>query len=457
MLSKTMLFVKMVLVGFLAIVILVSLLLVDNLIGGRQQYRDEAVQSIGASYASSQRLLGPILVQPYRITTTEIATGENGVKRSATRIENNTYVALPQTLNLKGELKPSLRRHGLYSVPVYELDALVTGHFDFPAAPIKESGASTVEFGIPYLAFAVKDARGIAGQPVIQVNGANYRVEGAPLTTREKEIISEKPVWGSNLRVLLPPTGGKAGSYDVRLELALAGTQKLELVPVADINHFELKSSWSEPLFGGAELPRERTISSTGFNAVWDISSLASATQSQMLNNNDKMDTIDITLAQTVDAYTLSDRAVKYGILFVLLTFGGFFLFEIVKQMQIHPVQYLLVGFCLAVFFLLLVSFSEHMSFGVAYVVSSTACIGLLTYYLAFVLHSRLYGLSFGSILTALYSAIYGLLISEDNALLLGSLLLFGLIALVMISTRKVNWYERTEVLGRTGSMSGSE
>jgi len=449
MLSKTMLLLKMVLVGFLAFVILVSLFLVDNLISGREQYRNEAVQSIGASYASSQRLLGPILVQPYRITRTEIVPGENGAKRSAARTEDSTYMALPQTLNLKGELKPSLRRHGLYSVPVYELDALVTGHFDFPAPPIQESGTSTVEFGIPYLAFAVKDARGLVGQPAIRVNGANYRVDGGSLTTQEKETINVKPAWGSNLRVLLPPAAGKAGSYDVQLELALAGTQKLELVPIADINHFELKSSWSEPLFGGAELPRERTISSAGFNAVWDISSLASATQSQMMNNNDKMDTIDISLAQTVDAYTLSDRAVKYGILFVLLTFGGFFLFEIVKQMQIHPVQYLLVGFCLAVFFLLLVSFSEHMSFGLAYVVSSTACIGLLTYYLAFVLQSRMYGLSFGGILTTLYAAIYGLLISEDNALLLGSLLLFGLIALVMISTRKVNWYERTEVLAK--------
>ena len=134
----------------------------------------------------------------------------------------------------------------------------------------------------------------------------------------------------------------------------------------------------------------------------------------------------------------------KYGILFVFLTFGGFFLFEIAKQMLIHPVQYLLVGACLTVFFLLLISFSEHITFALAYLISSVACIGLMTYYLVFVLHSREYGLAFGGILAVLYAAIYGLLISEDNALLLGSLLLFGLIAIVMIATRKVDWYEKT-------------
>ena len=155
------------------------------------------------------------------------------------------------------------------------------------------------------------------------------------------------------------------------------------------------------------------------------------------------MDTVSVTLADPIDPYRLADRAVKYGILFVLLTFGGFFLFEVGKQMRIHPVQYLLVGLCQSVFFLLLVSFSEHMRFGTAYSIATGACIGMLTYYLTFVLGSRVYGLAFGGALAALYGCIYGLLIAEDNSLLLGSLLLFGVIALAMIATRRVDWYER--------------
>jgi inner membrane protein len=149
-----------------------------------------------------------------------------------------------------------------------------------------------------------------------------------------------------------------------------------------------------------------------------------------------------VSLTTLVDPYSLSNRAVKYGILFVLLTFGGFLMFELIKELPIHPVQYLLVGFGLAIFFLLLVSFSEHMPFGFAYTIASTACIGLLTFYLSHVLRGLARGLSFGVMLTMLYTAIYGLLVSEDNALVLGSLMLFCILAAVMFVTRKVDWYK---------------
>jgi inner membrane protein len=125
----------------------------------------------------------------------------------------------------------------------------------------------------------------------------------------------------------------------------------------------------------------------------------------------------------------------------VVLTFGGFFIFELLKELPIHPIQYLLVGFGLAIFFLLLISFSEHMGFGLAYLLASAGCIGLLTFYLSFVLRSAARGTGFGAMLTSFYSAIYGLLISEDNALILGSLILFLLLAAVMVLTRRVDWY----------------
>ncbi len=153
------------------------------------------------------------------------------------------------------------------------------------------------------------------------------------------------------------------------------------------------------------------------------------------------IDLMSVSLLTPIDPYKLSDRATKYGILFVVLTFGGFFLFEMMKQLPIHPVQYLLVGFGLAIFFLLLISFSEHMAFASAYLISSAACIGLLTFYLSYVLQRTIRGLGFGGMLTALYAAVYGLLISEDNALILGALLLFAVLAVVMVVTRRVDWY----------------
>jgi len=451
--KKTLsLFLKLLIIGGLALVILIALFMISSVITDRQSYRDAAVKSITDSYASEQRIFGPLLVQPYRQT---IVTDyiENGKKKTDTRTVESTYTVFPRSLTVTGVLNPSLRRHGLYRVPVYEFDGSVSGHFDQPAPKLE----GKVEFGVPYLAFRVSDARGIVGRPTAQLNGTAYPVEGATVSELEQaSTVHPALAWGTNLRVLVPALAGKAGGVDFKLDLALAGTQRLEIVPVADTNHFELSSPWTEPLFAGQFLPRSREISGDGFRAVWDVSSLASATQQQLVAKQDAsadVDTINVSLSDTIDAYRLSDRAVKYGILFVLLTFGGFFLFEIGKQMLIHPVQYLLVGACLTVFFLLLISFSEHISFALAYLLSSAACIGVLTYYLVFVLKSREYGLTFGGILAVLYAAIYGLLVSEDNALLLGSILLFGLIAIVMIVTRKVDWYQKTADLTSTTSV----
>ena len=440
--SLSLLF-KLLIIGGLAVVILIALYMVDSVISDRQEYRDEAVKSITASYASEQRIFGPLLVQPYR-QTIETDYIENGKKKTDTRTVELTYTVFPRGLTVTGKLNPSLRRHGLYRVPVYEFDGTVSGHFDVPAPKLE----GKVEFGVPYLAFRVSDARGIVGRPSVQLNGEAYSVQGGTESELEQNnSVHPALAWGTNLRVMAPTLAGKMGGVDFKLDLALAGTQRLSIVPVADTNHFELSSPWAEPLFAGQFLPRTREISADGFHAVWDVSSLASATQQQLVAKQDAtsdVDTIDVSLSDSIDAYRLSDRAVKYGILFVFMTFGGFFLFEIGKQMLIHPVQYLLVGACLTVFFLLLISFSEHISFAMAYLLSSVACIGLLTYYLVFVLKSREYGLAFGGILAVLYAAIYGLLVSEDNALLLGSLFLFGLIAIVMIVTRKVDWYQKT-------------
>ena len=443
------LFLKLIIIGGLAVVILIALYLVDNVISDRQSYRDQAVESISQSYATEQRILGPVLVQPYRETTPVETLTDKGVKKIEMHTVESTYTIFPGTLSVKGVMKPSIRRHGLYRVPVYEFQGSLSGHFDVPQPAIK----GDVQFGVPYLAFTVRDARGIVGTPVMRLNGESYVVQGAGSTALEQDNpVHPDLAWSTNLRALLPAMAGKPGAFDFNLDLTLAGTEKLELVPVATSNHFELSSPWAEPLFAGQFLPHTREITPEGFHAIWEISSLASATQHQMNTGEKEIDEVNVSLVDPIDPYRLSDRAVKYGILFVLLTFGGFFLFEIIKRMLIHPVQYLLVGFCLAVFFLLLVSFSEHIAFGLAYLIATAACVGLLTYYLVFVLKSTTYGLAFGAILTTLYAAIYGLLVSEDNALLLGSLLLFGLLALVMIATRKIDWYQRTSDLTQSTS-----
>jgi len=416
-------------VGALGCVILIALYMVNGVIDDRQQYRDAAVKSIEASYAGPQILVGPVLVRPYTQTTETAETNEEGIKRTIVRKQELTATSFPRELSMHGAMLPSERRHGLYKVEVYELQGELKGHFDV----VDPQTEGTVVWGEPYLALSVNDVRGIIGRPKVLVNGIEETmIQGAPATAG----------WQPNLHVPLHGMPSLKGHLDFAVDLNLAGTETLSVAPVGDTNFLELRSGWRSPLFAGQFLPRTRDVGNSGFHAAWEVSSLASGTQVQLEATPVKsIDLMSVSLTTLLDPYSLSNRAVKYGILFVMLTFGGFFIFEWMKQLPIHPIQYLLVGFGLAIFFLLLVSFSEHMAFGVAYLIASIGCIGLLAFYLSFVLRSTARGVGFGAMLTSFYAAIYGLLISEDNALILGSLLLFLLLAAVMVLTRKVDWY----------------
>ncbi len=247
----------------------------------------------------------------------------------------------------------------------------------------------------------------------------------------------------------------QAGVVKFALELTLEGIERQHFVPVGKTNAVTLNSAWPHPQFSGRFLPSpsNRTIDDSGFKATWNISSLATTAQQQIRRNElngaaaegqraSTLDRFSVGFIEPVNVYSLADRATKYGLLFVVLTFGAFFIFEMLKRLPIHPIQYLLVGLALAVFFLLLVSLSEKIEFGVAYLSASVACIALISFYLAYVLRDWKRGVGFGLGLTLLYSALYGLLISESNALVMGSILLFAILAAVMVATRKIDWYQ---------------
>jgi len=426
---------KLLVIGVVTGVILIALAMVNGTITDRQAYRDDAVKGIEASYAGPQTVIGPVLVRPYTQTTIAMEEGEKETKKKVEHVEELAAMSFPHVLDVRGKLTPTVRRHGLYSVTVYEFAARLKGSVEI----VQPQTTGKVEWGEPYLAMSVEDVRGFVGTPTAVVNGTPETMfQGADSTMG----------WQPNLRVPLHGVRELNGHVEFAIDMDLAGTEQLSVAPVGDSNHVELNSTWRSPLFDGQFLPRTRDIGEDGFSAAWDVSSLAAGTQVQMQARPVKpIDLVNVSLLTPIDPYKLSDRATKYGILFVVLTFGGFFLFEIMKQLPIHPVQYLLVGFGLAIFFLLLISFSEHTAFALAYLISSAACIALLTFYLSYVLRSVTRGLGFGGMLTALYAATYGLLISEDNALILGSLMLFLVLAAVMVVTRKVDWYKGTAEL----------
>jgi len=440
--------IKMLLVVVMTLAILVPLSMVRGLIHERQSYRAEVVQAVGRSYAGAQAFAGPVLVVPYTETVEVQVKDPDGVARKQTRQVERQWTFFPTSLAVGGAISPSTRRRGPHEVRVYEWQGLAEASFD-ATIPVDPDPLKTRTIGRPWLAYGIADVRGLTSAPRLQVDGAD-----TPL----REGMGMREASGVHAR-MAAPAAGKRVRLQTRLEFALAGTESLALVPLGTGNRFALTSTWPHPGFGGSFLPRTRDIGDRGFSAQWEIASMATRAQAQFLAGaplptvvgqsrrdgetvlSDGIDAVALSLVDPVNVYSQADRATKYGLLFVLLTFVVFFLFELIKQLPIHPIQYFLVGLALAIFFLLLVSLSEHIAFGVAYLVASIACIGLIAFYLVAVLRSVPRAMGFAAMLATLYAALFGLLVSEDHALVLGSGLLFVVLGAIMVVTRKVDWY----------------
>lgn len=447
---------RFLVVGGLVLLLLITLSMIRGLVQDRQAHRAAAIARVAQGMAGPQQLVGPLRVVPWTAARTVNATGAGGRIEQREEVVSGYLLQAPETLEADGALAPEVRRIGLYAVPVFRWQAAVQARF----APLVLPQVDGRSYGTPYLALGLGDVRGLVGTPALAV-------DGTPVT-----LLAGTAELGGHLDGLHAPLPGMAAGsgalapVQASLRMDLAGTRSLAIVPLADANVVRLQSSWPHPSFGGRFLPSQREVGDTGFSASWNISSLASAARSQVLealrqapgggageralagSGASAWDSIQLSLVDPVDVHTQVDRATKYGVLFVILTFVGFALLELVRRLRVHPMQYLLVGLALAVFFLLLLGLAEHIAFARAYVASAAACIGLQAVYVSGVLRSWWRAGVFAGLLAGLYGALYSLLVSEDNALLMGSLLLFAVLATVMVVTRRIDWYEQSAALG---------
>ncbi len=430
---------------FLVIVLLMlPLMRIGGLIRERQAARDAVVEDIARSAAGPQTLTGPLLVVPYTRTIQETQLDAARVPVTVTREVVGELRLLPALVDLGAKLATDERRRGIYRARVFDATARLTGRFDVPAHyGIEAADLPDYTFGQPRLVIGISDIRGIGNALSLQANGARIAfVPGTGLRMLGAGVQAPVQVADSDAQQPL----------QFQVDLSLLGTSDFQFTPVGRETHVMLSSDWPHPSFVGQFLPREREITSAGFTADWRTSFFATNLEEALIRCPAQADPaapdcadftgrhFGVSFVDPVDQYLKSDRAVKYGFLFILLTFAGFFLLEVLRRFSVHPVQYGLVGLALALFFLLLLSFSEHIGFAAAYAVSAVACVGLITYYVTHVLGSRPHGAGFGASLAALYALLYAILGSEDYALLTGSVLVFAMLALVMVLTRRVNW-----------------
>ena len=453
--NKT-LFTKLLAVLAITAIIAVALLMIESTIVERKQFHETAVQSIAHDSVFAQSVVGPVLITPYTEEFEEAesySTDDNQRKtRMVARKKQRFLTVYPENLDVQGKVELDQRYRGIHKVQVYTGTHQISGSFILPRSEAFDHSVanSRLTVGQAFVSIGISDVRGIH-----RLDGINWG--GKRLEFQQG---SGVPALSSGLHAVLDSSGhdadpATATPIKFSFEMKLDGMQTLSFTPVARNNQITINSRWPHPEFYGRFLPTAQTriVTHDGFSATWDISALASNAQSALtaaINSGlpvanaagvAEIDSFGVSFIEPINVYSMSERAVKYGLLFIVLTFSAFFLFEILKQLPIHPVQYGLVGFALALFFLLLLSLSEQITFLYAYLVASSACILLNGFYLAQVLHNWKRGFGFGMALTLLYSVLYGVLQSENNALLMGSILLFGVLAAIMIATRKVDWY----------------
>jgi inner membrane protein len=444
------------------VVLLVSLALgrIDTLVDERRGRQAEAVRSVERSLAGEQTLIGPLL---HRACVEEWDTpiGDGDSKRRVATERREALITLaPQTLAVRGDAKLEPRQRGLFTVHGYA--GQLTLQATWPALtalqPERKRADSRLQCGPAILMLAVSDVRGL--------RAAAVRLDDAPLPVVPGTFYPHYPR-GLHVELTNERVARTDAPLTADLTLQLAGTGRLALVPAAAQTTWQQRSDWPHPSFGGRFLPTAREVSGAGFSAQWQVSALASAAAADVRTGAPPcaavpeapdavepvrhpgsaapaeakcLDTLSVAFIDPVNPYVLTDRATKYALLFIALTFGSVMLVEVLTQRRVHPVQYLLVGLALALFFLLLLSLSEHLGFGAAYALAATACVLLLGVYGASMLGRRRAGVAFGAGMALLYGLLW-LLRLEQTALVVGSTMLFAMLAATMLLTRRLDWF----------------
>lgn len=429
---------KLALVGVMLLMLLIPLALLDGLVAERQARGQEVADEIARSTSGPQQLVGPLLlVEAQQLTERRRRVTEAGVTREETDQASETvyYLLSPTKLAVDSRLRIEQRGRSLFSVPLFHGALRLAGEFGHGARALQDGGR--IKPVRAWLVLGVGDNRGVQAM-TLKVNGRAVAAEPGTRVGWLPEGL-HAPV----------PLSALAGPLAFDVALDLAGTQSLDWLPVGSETTVTASADWPHPSFQGRHLPQASTITEAGFSARWAVSRLSSRVQ-QVIAACPPLSTdcegladggFGVRLVEPVDRYVMTDRAMKYALLFLALVFGAVFLVEALASRPVHVVQYGLTGLALAMFYLLLLSLSEHLGFGPAYALAAGACSALLGYYLAGVLGGVRPGVGFGLGLAALYGLLYALLRSEDYALLVGAALLFAALATVMALTRRVDWH----------------
>jgi inner membrane protein len=453
-------FTRFSIIGFLILLLQIPTVMLFGLVRERQTIRQSAVEDVTSKWGKQQILVGPRLLIPY-------------IKRTGSAANNNQAAVqkiatfLPEDLTISGTMVTENRYRGIFQVPVYTITLDLGGRFTPPDFSAWGVAGQDILWDRTELALQISDTRAISDQVALQWNNVTIPFDPglgklqAGTSNLDMTASNPDPDYRETRRkppVVISSTSGiharlngqlkpETKSYQFSIPLQLRGSERIDFVPIAKLTQVNLTSNWPNPSFQGGWLPETPKISPTGFEAKWQIPFLGRNFPQQWTNENPVGDEsiyqsrFGVELFMPVDNYHMAERSIKYNFLFLVLTFAVLWLFEVIARLRVHPLQYLMVGVAMSMFYLLQLAISEHLGFHYAYVIASIAVVTLITAYTMSVLRAKRRGATVGVVQVVLYSYLYVVLASQDYALLLGSIGLFTFLAIVMIMTRQIDWF----------------
>jgi inner membrane protein len=405
---------KIFTIGCLIAVLWLPSSLIQSLIKEREVRKKEVIAEISSKWGNEQTIAGPILTVPYKLPQGEVGY----------------LYFLSDELTIQGTLMPEIRYRSIYAAVLYNAKIQLQGTFNFPNSAEFNVAQQDLLWADAFMSIGISDLRGIKDKIGAQVAGSSVAMSPG---------IKTQAIGSSGVSVKIALSEDKT-PITFRFDLNLNGSYAINFVPVGATTTVKISSNWSSPSFCGSVLPTERTITNKGFEAAWNVLQVNRDYPQAWIGNEYTVtnSSFGVKLVFPVDIYQQSTRAVKYALLFIGFTFLAFFVSEILNKNPIHPIQYLLVGFAIIVFYTLLISISEHVNFFTAYLVSGLAVTLLITAYSKAILKNLYFTLTVFGILIFLYTYLYILLQLEDYALLTGSIGFFIVLSAIMYSKTKV-------------------
>lgn len=444
--------IKLLSIGFLLLILLIPASWIEDLMHEREKRADDAMTEVASKWSGSQTISGPVLVIPYN--KTEIIERGKGEKEIIQRIQKAFF--LPNELNIRGEIRPTVLHRGIFDAVVYGSTLDVRSVFTKPDFKTLSISDQDVRWNEASLIVGISDLRGIRANPEFNVGevilasdpssnpgiSSSGKDGGPGHGTSTSSRNDHYTASGIISRLNWENADAFKGNISIKLELN--GSQRLDFVPAGKTTTVSLSGNWKDPSFDGEFLPESREISDNGFTASWKVLHFNRPFSQQWVEDNQHLggSEFGVKMLLPVDQYQKSIRTAKYASLIILLTFIALFLVEITQKVRIHPFQYILIGAALIIYYTLLISLSEHIGYNPAYIIASASTVILISLYSATFLRKAKLIMSFTTTLLVFYIFIFVIIQEQDYSLLLGSVGLFIIISLLMYFSRNVDWYK---------------